>query len=78
MQTAGLIAYVTNQTGDVDSHGASGGNNLSTRINRSHDFNSNVFKVTFQTRFVYAKKTRATFVVFLKIQDGSQKEIMRG
>ena len=76
MHTAGLIAWLI--TGDVDSHGAYGGYNLSTRINRSHDFNSNMFKFTFQTRFVDVKRIWATFVGFLKIQDGGQKEIMRG
>jgi len=34
-----------------------------------------MFKFTFQTRFVYAKKTWATFVGFLKIQDGGQRRL---
>ena len=37
-----------------------------------------MFKFTFQTRFVDVKRIWATFVGFLKIQDGGQKEIMRG
>ena len=42
--------------GDFDSHRTSGNYNLSTRINGSHVFSSNLFQIYAKTRFVNVKK----------------------